>query len=92
MCKRSVAATIIHTVNILTQRVGNGAWSFEGLQRTDTDGNNTMIQCSSTHLTSFSILAKVGGPMTYPVSCSNFLNAYSMYVCLCYTEMLYFAQ
>ena len=73
---------VIRTVNTLTQRVGNGAWSFEGLQRTDTDGNNTMVQCSSTHLTSFAILVNVGGPMTHPITCSNFLDPYGVYICI----------
>ena len=73
---------VICTVNVLTQRVGNGAWSFEGLQRTDTDGNDTMIQCSSTHLTSFAILVNVGVSMSPPVSCSNFLDAYGMCICI----------
>ena len=66
---------VVRTVNTLTQRVGNGAWSFEGLQRTDTVGNDTMVQCISTHLTSFAILVNVGGSITPPVSCSNFLDA-----------------
>ena len=70
---------VVRIVNILLQRVGNGAWSFEGLQRTDTDGNDTMVQCISTHLTSFAILVNVGGSMTYHVS---FLDAYGMYICI----------
>ena len=72
---QELVCMVIRTVNILTHRVGNGAWSFEGLQRTDTDGNDTMIQCSSIHLTSFAILVNVGGPMTHPVSCSSLLDA-----------------
>ena len=33
------------------------------------DENNTMIQCSSTHLTSFAILVNVGGSVPPDVSC-----------------------
>ena len=64
--------------HFLNTRVGNGAWSFEGLERTDMDENNTMIRCSSTHLTSFAILVNVGGSVTPTVSCSKFLDAYGI--------------
>lgn len=43
--------------------VGNGRWESEGITIINnmTDGNTTLVQCLSTHLTSFAVLIDVGG-------------------------------
>ena len=44
-------------------RVGSGGWSTEGLARVTVSqsGNSTVVQCNSTHLTSFAVLVNVAG-------------------------------
>ena len=44
-------------------RIGNGTWTNDGIT-TDVaedviEGNTTMVQCTSTHLTSFAVLVSV---------------------------------
>ena len=43
--------------------MGNGSWESEGITIINnmTDGNTTLVQCLSTHLTSFAVLIDVGG-------------------------------
>ena len=43
--------------------IGNGSWVIAGVTTTDvtTSGNQTAIQCTSTHLTSFAVLVDVAG-------------------------------
>ena len=44
-------------------RIGSGGWSTEGVTtvRVTQEGNNTVVQCNSTHLTSFAVLVNVAG-------------------------------
>ena len=44
-------------------RIGSGGWSTEGVTTVEVtqDGNDTVVQCSSTHLTSFAVLVNVAG-------------------------------
>lgn len=54
------------------------------------DENNTMIQCSSTHLTSFAILVNVGGSVTPTVSCSKAGEEFGMKARLVNVCMIWF--
>lgn len=44
-------------------RIGSGGWSTEGVTRVTVSqsGNSTVVQCNSTHLTSFAVLVNVAG-------------------------------
>ena len=44
-------------------RIGSGGWSTEGVARVTVSqsGNSTVVQCNSTHLTSFAVLVNVAG-------------------------------
>ena len=49
--------------SLLTSRIGSGGWSTEGVTTVQVtqEGNNTVVQCNSTHLTSFAVLVNVAG-------------------------------
>ena len=51
----------LHTYFI--NSVGSGGWSLGGVttDSVTTEGNNTFVQCTSTHLTSFAVLVDVAG-------------------------------
>ena len=56
--------TDVHSIKIShLYSVGNGSWESEGITIISnmTDGNTTLVQCLSTHLTSFAVLIDVGG-------------------------------
>ena len=52
---------------MLTSRIGSGGWSTEGVTTVPVtqEGNNTTVQCNSTHLTSFAVLSILIGPLFY---------------------------
>ena len=51
---------IIIVISSFPKRIGNGGWSADGVATTvqvTQEGNNTMVQCNSTHLSSFAVLS-----------------------------------
>ena len=51
------------SLHLCVFRIGSGGWSTEGVTR-DTvsqSENSTVVQCNSTHLTSFAVLVSVAG-------------------------------
>ena len=54
--------------SLLTSRIGSGGWSTEGVTtvRVTQEGNNTTVQCNSTHLTSFAVLSILNFPFIPP--------------------------
>ena len=53
----------LHCIYPFDNSVGTGGWSIGGVttDSVTTGGNSTVVQCSSTHLTSFAVLVDVGG-------------------------------
>ena len=63
------------------KRIGNGAWSRDGVTTTFQkvqEGNNTMVQCNSTHLTSFAVLSLNIDMAGAPVSACIFLYTHPL--------------
>ena len=48
-------------------RIGSGGWSTEGVTRVTVSQseNSTVVQCNSTHLTSFAVLVDVAGSQVF---------------------------
>jgi len=53
--------------SLLASIIGSGGWSTEGVTtvRVAQEGNNTVVQCNSTHLTSFAVLVNVAGSQVH---------------------------
>ena len=56
---------------VLFPSIGNGYWAYDGVSMTSMEvkGEKMVVNCSSTHLTSFAVLVQVSGStLTEPVS------------------------
>ena len=66
-------------------RIGNGSWTNDGVMTSGVDaidGNTTMIQCTSTHLTSFAVLVSVAKGLEVHRSIISQMYLEVMYYCV----------